>query len=75
MTIEAIKDAIAGLPQDSQVALAAWLNLQTMDGWDKEMQSDFTHGGRGHHVVERVKAQISAGQFQPIAERKTHGNE
>jgi hypothetical protein len=39
MTIEAIKDAIAGLPQDSQVALAAWLNLQTMDGWDRKCRA------------------------------------
>jgi hypothetical protein len=70
MTIDAIKDAITGLPQDAQLALAAWLNVQTMDAWDKEMQSDFSHGGRGHQVVERVKAQISTGQFQPVAEGK-----
>jgi hypothetical protein len=46
-----------------------------MDAWDMEMQSDFSHGGRGQRVVERVKSQISTGQFQPIAERKAHGNE
>ncbi len=52
--MDAIKDAITGLPQDAQVALAAWLNVQTMDAWDKEMQGDSSHSGRGHYVVERV---------------------
>ena len=58
MTIEALKNAITVLPQDAQAALAAWLNLQTMDAWDREMQSDFSPGGRGHHLVEKVKSQI-----------------
>lgn len=63
MTIEAIKDAITGLPEHAQVALAAWLNLQTMDSWDREMQADFSPGGRGHHIAENVKAQIRTGMF------------
>jgi len=70
MTIQSIKDAIAKLPEDAQVALAAWLNLQTTDAWDKEMQRDFSPGGRGHHFVENVKAQISAGMFHPTSERE-----
>jgi hypothetical protein len=75
MTIEAIKNAIAGLPEDAQVALVTWLNLQTMDAWDKEKQTDFSPGGRGHHIVENIKAQIQKGEFRPISERKTNGNE
>ena len=35
MNVEAIKEAIAGLPEDDKLSLAAWLNLQTMDEWDK----------------------------------------
>ena len=73
MTIEAIKDAITGLPEDAQVALAAWLNLQTMDSWDKEMQTDFSPSGRGHHIVEKVRAQVRT--FRPISEGSTHGDE
>jgi hypothetical protein len=53
MTIEAVKDAITGLPEDAQVALAAWLNLQTMDSWDKEMQADFSACGRGHQSLKK----------------------
>ncbi|HLK21138.1 MAG TPA: hypothetical protein VKT81_19440 [Bryobacteraceae bacterium] len=68
MTIEALKNAITGLPQDAQVALASWLNLQTMDAWDREMQNDSSPGGRGYHLVESVKNQIRAGMFRPMSE-------
>jgi hypothetical protein len=75
MTIEAIKDAITGLPEDAQVTLAAWLNLQMMDSWDKEMQADFSPSGRGHHFVEKVRSQVRSGAFRPISEGRTQGNE
>ena len=75
MTIDAIKDAITGLPEDAQVALAAWLNLQTMDSWDKEMQADFSSSGRGHQIVEKVRAQVHTGSFRPMSEGRTQGNE
>jgi hypothetical protein len=42
--------------------------LEQMDAWDKEMQSDFSPAGRGHHLIEYVKAQISTGMFRPISE-------
>jgi len=31
MTVDAIKDAITGLPDEDKIALATWLSLQTMD--------------------------------------------
>ena len=75
MTIEAIKDAITGLPEDAQVALVSWLNLQTMDTWDREMQNDFSPAGRGHHLVEKVKGQIRAGMFRSMSEDEASKNE
>ena len=75
MTIEAIKNVITGLPQDAQAALASWLNLQTMDAWDTEMQNDFSPGGRGHHLVEKVKGQIRAGMFRSMSEDEASKNE
>ena len=71
ITIEAIKEAIAGLPEDDRASLAAWLALHTMDAWDKEMHTDFSPGGRGDHVVEKVKAEIRAGKFTPMKEDET----
>jgi hypothetical protein len=69
-TVEAIKEAIAALPDDDKVRLAAWLNLQTMDEWDKEMLRDFSPSGRGYHLVEKVKAEIHSGKFRPMADDK-----
>jgi hypothetical protein len=61
MTIDAIKDAIAGLPDEDKIALVTWLSLQTMDQWDREMARDFAPGGCGDHVIEKVKADIRSG--------------
>ena len=69
MTVEAIKDAIARLPEDDKLGLAAWLNALTMDDWDAEMHHDFSPGGRGQHLVDQVKAEIRAGGVAKISER------
>jgi len=71
MTIEAIKEAISGLADDEKVSLASWLSVQTMDVWDKEMQRDFSPGGRGQHIVDKARADVRAGKFRPMSERKS----
>ena len=45
MTIEALKQAIAELPEEEKTALATWLNEQEMDEWDRQMQKEFSPGG------------------------------
>ena len=75
MTLEAIKAAIADLPEDAKRELASWLNRETMDEWDREMASDFSPGGRGYHVVEKVKAEIRAGKSRPMSEGKPRADE
>jgi len=69
MTVDAIKDAITGLPDKDKIALAAWLHLQPTDEWDRQMARDFAPGGRGVHVIEKVKADIRAGKFRPMISR------
>jgi hypothetical protein len=66
MTVDAIKDAISGLPDEDKIALAAWLHLPTMDEWDGQMVRDFAPAGRGVHVIEKVKADVRAGKFRPM---------
>ena len=68
MTVEAIKDAIAGLPEDDRHSLDAWLNDIEYDAWDKQMVEDFTPGGRGMAWAERVKRQIAEGRARPMNE-------
>lgn len=68
MTVEAIKDAIAGLPEGERHSLAAWLNDLEYDTWDKQMAEDFTPGGGGMAWAERVKRQIAEGKARPMQE-------
>ena len=66
MTVDAIKDAISRLPDEDKIKLASCLSLQTMDEWDRQMARDFAPGGRGVHVIEKVKADIRAGKSKPM---------
>ena len=50
------------------MALAMWLTEQQMDAWDKQMQQDFSVGGRGMHVVEKIRGDIRAGKFKLMDE-------
>ena len=68
MTLEAIKEAVAGLPEDERHSLAAWLNGLEYDEWDREMVKDFSPGGRGAHLLEKVKRDIAEGRTMPLAE-------
>ena len=68
MTVEAIKEAIAELPDEERAALASWLMTHEYDKWDKQMVEDFSSGGRGSHLVEKINRQIDEGKFQPMGE-------
>ena len=68
MTVEAIKEAIAELPDEERAALASWLMIQEYDKWDKQMVEDFSPRGRGSHLVEKVNRQIDEGKFRPMGE-------
>jgi hypothetical protein len=37
-----------------------------MDEWDRQMARDFAPGGRGVHVIEKVKADIRDGKFRAM---------
>jgi hypothetical protein len=66
MTLDTIKEAITGLPTDDRAALTTWLLQQDMDDWDRQMQHDFSAGGRGAALVKKVKHDIAAGKFKPM---------
>lgn len=68
MTVDAIKDAIAQLPEYERHSLAAWLNDLDYDDWDKEMVADFSPGGRGMALVEKVRQDIAQGKAVPFEE-------
>jgi hypothetical protein len=66
MSVDAIKEAIAALPFEERHALASWLNELEYDAWDKQMVSDFSPGGRGMDLVEKVKREIAESKTAPL---------
>ena len=54
------------MPESDRAALGAWLNLHNMDDWDRQMNRDFSPGGRGHALVEKVRAGVREGKFRPM---------
>ena len=61
LTVEAIKEAINKLPEKDKVSLTCWLNTQTMDDWDRQMQRDFSPAGKGQEFLEKVKREVAEG--------------
>ena len=68
MTIEAIKNAIAALPVEERHSLVSWLNELEYDSWDKQMVKDFSPGGRGMTLIEKVKLEIAEGRIITLQE-------
>jgi hypothetical protein len=68
MTVETLKEAIVGLPEEERHSLAAWINELDYDDWDKEMAADFSPEGRGAHLVAKVKREIADGKARPMEE-------
>jgi hypothetical protein len=75
MTVEALKKAIAELPEEERASLAGWLIEHDYDDWDKQMAEDFSPGGRGMNFYGEVQRQISERKTRPMeegfAERRT----
>jgi hypothetical protein len=68
MTVESIKEALAELPADEKTSLMAWLPQQDMEEWDKQIEEDFSPGGRGMALLEEAEADIQAGRVKPMDE-------
>ena len=68
MTVDAIKDAIAHLPEQERKQLADWIGEMEEQAWDRQMEQDFAPGGRGAHLLEKIDRQIDAGNFTSLEE-------
>jgi len=66
MTVEAIKAAIEQLTEPERRKLAAWFEELEEQAWDAEMERDFSPGGRGHHLVEKINQEIDRAEFTPL---------
>jgi hypothetical protein len=68
MTVEAIKEAIVHLSGTERRQLAEWLDEFKEDEWDKQIEKDFSPGGRGVKIGEEIDRQIAAGNYGSLEE-------
>jgi hypothetical protein len=68
MTVESIKAAIEQLTEPERRKLADWFEELEEQAWDAEMERDFSPGGRGHHLVEKINQAIDQAKFAPLEE-------
>ena len=68
MTLEAIKEAITDLTADEKTRLAAWLLKQDMEEWNRQIERDFSPGGRGMALLEEAEADVREGRARPMDE-------
>lgn len=47
MTLDAIKQAIGGLPEGDRASLVASLNDEDATAWDEQIEAEFPEGGAG----------------------------
>jgi hypothetical protein len=66
MTVEAIKAAIEQLTDAERRGLADWFEQLEEQAWDAQMEQDFSRGGRGHHLIEKINREIREGKFTPL---------
>lgn len=66
MSLAEIEEAVKGLTRDELAKLAAYIARQDKLVWDEELEEDFSPGGKHATTLEKIDAEIDAGNFRPI---------
>ncbi|SPE41227.1 hypothetical protein SBA3_4130002 [Candidatus Sulfopaludibacter sp. SbA3] len=66
MDIGEIQHAIEALPPEQQMTLLDWLAERDRREWDAQIERDFSSGGAGMNLLERVRAQVRRGESVPM---------
>jgi len=71
MSLAEIEDAIDKLSPEDLIKLAAHIVRRDKLAWDKEIEEDFSPGGKHEKTLKKVDAEIDAGS--KIAQRFNAG--
>jgi hypothetical protein len=66
VSLAEIENAVAALSPEELTRLAAFIARQDNFAWDKQLEEDFAPGGKHAGVLEKVDAEIDAGNFSPL---------
>jgi hypothetical protein len=67
MSLNEIQQAIEALPAEQQARLVAWLSERDRRQWDLDLAQDFSPGGAGMPVLDRVRTQVASGESKPMS--------
>jgi hypothetical protein len=66
VSLAEIKTAVDALSADELVELAAFIRERDNAAWDRQIDNDFSDGGRLSSVAEEVRSDIRTGRLQDL---------
>ena len=66
MSVAEIEEAIDKLSPAELAKLAAHIARRDKLVWDREIEEDFSPGGKHEKALEKIDAEIDAGNFTPL---------
>ncbi len=66
MSLTEIEEAVRGLNREELAKLAAYISKQDKLSWDEQLEEDFSPGGKHASALEKIDAEIDAGNFRPL---------
>jgi hypothetical protein len=66
MSLAEIEEAIDKLSPEDLTKLAAHIARRDKLAWDKQIDEDFSPGGKHEKALNKIDAEIDAGNFTPL---------
>ena len=66
MNLAELEEAVDKLSAAELAKLAAHIARRDKIAWDKEIEDDFSPGGKHEKPLEKIDAEIDAGNFRPL---------
>lgn len=66
MTLEDVKEAVVHLSETERKQFSCWFEELGEETWDKEIERDFSSGGRGMPLLAELECEIAEDKTRPI---------
>ena len=66
MSLAEIEKAVDELSPKELTQLAAYITRRDKLAWDREIEDDFSPGGKHEKTLEKIDAEIDSGDFTPF---------
>lgn len=66
MSVAEIKQAVKALSSEELAEVSAFIAQCEADAWDKQIDADFSKGGRLRSVLDEVKQDLRAGRLDEL---------